>query len=178
MKNLKFRKMLKLAFVLTVIVMISTSCKKDDEVSPDYVGTWIATESSSETTGGSQTQEIITFTTNEVYNLIKMSGATAGVWVDYASMKGTISVSGNKMSVTVNELGISPFDQITGLPTGAITSYKAGSSTFDILMGKSGQNKIFTSEYSVSGNKLTLKSDNNDDGDYLDEGESTVFTKQ
>jgi hypothetical protein len=57
-------------------------------------------------------------------------------------------------------------------------SYKEGSAEFEAILSQSEQSKTFESEYSVSGDKFTLKTDNNDDGDYLDGDEVTVYTKQ
>lgn len=180
MRNMKFTSLTHLVFALTLMVIISSSCKKDDEINPDYVGTWAVIMPSIPTatgfTGGFK--DNMTFTKSSFTDLIQMPGESADKWIDYMNMKGSISVSGNLMTVTITELGISSFDVITGRPTGTIISYKEGSSTFDAILNNSEQPKTFNSEYSVSGNKLTLKTDNNDDGDYLDSDEVTVYTKQ
>ena len=51
-------------------------------------------------------------------------------------------------------------------------------SQFSSLLSQSGMEKTFKSEYSISANNLTLKTDINKDGDYNDENEVTIYTKQ
>ena len=180
MKNLKFKSLTHLVFALTIVVIISSSCKKDGEINPDYVGTWAVIMPSIPTDTGytSGFKDNMTFTKSGFTDLIQMPGESADKWIDYLSMKGSITVSGNMINVTITEFGISSFDVITGKPTGTIISYKEGSSTFNDILNNSGQAKTFNSEYSVSGNKMTLKTDNNEDGDYLDSDETTVYTRQ
>src|SRR5665648_56411 len=138
MRNLKFIRLVKLVFALALMVIISSSCKKDDEINPDYVGTWIAVESIPTASGYTEIRDI----------------------------------------VTISEIGISSLNAITGLPTGTIIGYKEGSVEFESILSQTEQSQTFESEYSISGSELTLKTDNNYDGDYLDEDEVTVYTKQ
>lgn len=178
MNNLKFAEFYKLVALLSILVIVSSSCKKDDEVTPDYVGTWIAIESIPTTTGFTAIRDVMTFTENKVTDLIQFPEGSADKWIDYMNMKGLVSVSGNMMNVSIAEIGISSLNAITGMPTGTIISYKDGSVEFETILSQSEQSKTFKSEYSVSGDKLTLKTDNNNDGDYLDGDEVTVYTKQ
>ncbi len=178
MKNLKFTRLCKLAALLSVLIIISSSCKKDDEVTPDFVGTWVATESIPLATGFTAIKEVITFSEDSFIDLIQMPGESSDKWIDYVSMKGSIAVNGNLITATVTELGISSFNMVTGMPTGTITSYKAGSAEFETLLSQTEQSKTFKSEYSIEGDKLTLKTDNNNDGDYLDANETNVYTRQ
>lgn len=159
--------------MLTALIISISSCSKDDEITPDYVGTWVVNYSMD----GSETKETMTFTSNSVTNLLQIKYATNNTWVDYMKMKGSISVNKQVMTVTLTEIGLA-FDIMTGEPTATMTTYKAGSSLFDLILEGSGQSVSFQSEYSVSGNMLILKTDNNDDGDYLDEEETTTYTKQ
>lgn len=178
MKNLKFREMFRLALVLTVLAVFCSSCEKDDEVVSDYVGTWIAEVSIPTASGFTSFRDVMTFSENSVIDLMQIPGGSADKWIDYMNLKGSITVSENMITVTITELGISSVDAITRMPTGTIISYKEGSVEFEAILSQSEQSKTFQSEYSVSGDKLTLKTDNNDDGDYLDGDEVTVYTKQ
>lgn len=173
MKKLKIKSVFALMVMLTAMIVSISSCSKDNEITADYVGTWVANSSMD----GSETKETMTFTTNSVTNLLQIKYETTNTWVDYISMKGSISVNKQLMTVTLTEIGLA-FDFMTGEPTATMTTYKAGSSLFDLILEGSGQSVSFQSEYSVSGNTLTLKTDNNDDGDYLDEEESVTYTKQ
>ncbi|MBW8331944.1 MAG: hypothetical protein K0M40_07980 [Prolixibacteraceae bacterium] len=178
MKDLKFRELYRLAIVLTVLVVFCSSCEKDDEVVSDYVGTWVAEVSIPTASGYTSLRDVMTFSENSVIDLIQIPGGSADKWIDYMNLKGSISVSGNMMTVTIAEIGISSVDPVTGMPTGTIIGYKEGSSEFEAILSQSEQSKTFESEYSVLGDKLTMKTDNNDDGDYLDGDEVTVYTKQ
>lgn len=178
MKYLKLRELFKLAIVLVTLVVFCSSCKKDDEVASDYVGTWIAMESIPTASGYTAFRDVMTFSENSVIDLMQIPGESTDDWIDYMNLKGSISVSGNLMTVTIAEIGISSVNAITGMPTGTIISYKEGSAEFETILSQAEQPRTFESEYSVSGDKLTLKTDNNNDGDYLDEDEVTVYTKQ
>jgi len=167
-----------LAIVLTVLAVFCSSCEQDDEVPSDYVGTWIAEISIPTASGFTSIRDVMTFTEDGVIDLLQFPGGSTDKWIDYMNLKGSISVNENMMTVTIAEIGISSVNAVTGLPTGTIISYKEGSAEFEAILSQSEQSKTFDSEYSVSGDKLTLKTDNNDDGDYLDEEEVTVYTKQ
>jgi hypothetical protein len=56
--------------------------------------------------------------------------------------------------------------------------YKEGTPQFDNIFSQTGQTQTFGFEFSISGNTLTVYSDYNSDGDYLDEDEAVVYTKQ
>lgn len=180
MKNLNLKEFYKIVAFMAIVLIFISSCKKDepatpkvDPTAPNYVGTWIAIEP---ITADIQMKDIITLTETSFTDLGQI-GLSANLWVDYISMKGSISVNGKLMTVTITDLGLTSFNSLN-IPTGVITSYKTGSAGFEDLITQSGQPKIFNSEYSVSGNQLTLKTDLNADGDYLDESETTVYTKQ
>ena len=176
MRNFKLLEFYKVAVFLTVLVTFSSSCKKDDKVNADYVGTWIAVNPISTEFGSTSLKEIMTLTETTFTDLMQIL-IPGNNWVEYVNMKGSISVNGNLIDVTIAEVGTA-FDMNTGLPTGVIKTYKTGSPEFDTLLSKAGRSKTFKLEYSVSGKELTLKSDNNGDGDYLDANETKVYTKQ
>lgn len=177
MKKMIWTDLYKAVVFMAVVLIFSSSCKKDDPVLPDYVGTWTTVVSYPTDNGNVSVRENMTFTETTFVDLAQMQMA-GGQWTDFMKMKGSMSVSGNLMNVTLTEVGISTFSMISGLPTGQITSYQTGSADFDDLLAKTGQSKTFKSAYSVSGNQLTLKTDNNEDGDYLDDNETTVYTRQ
>jgi hypothetical protein len=92
-------------------------------------------------------------------------------------MNGTISVSGNIMNFKITEIGVSSVD-FNSMPTGTIVTYKEGSGQYNKLFDQLGQPKSFNSEYVVIGNKMTIKTDNNHDGDCTDANETSVYIKQ
>ena len=175
----KVKEFYMLATFLAMVVLFSSSCKDkdDDPLLPDYVGTWVAIESLPTEAGTVQIKDIMTFTEKSFTDVGKLQVST-NYWIDLVSMKGTLSVNGNIMKFTVTEVGMSEFSEVTGFPTGVMETHSKGSAEFDSLLEEVGQPAIFESEYIVAGNKLTLKTDNNEDGDFEDEMEITVYTKQ
>ena len=178
MSNLKSKWLSKSFLLISVFVILFSSCKKNDEVNPDYVGTWSAIETMTESGVSMQYKDIITFSKGGFNDLGQLYDASTSKYIDYVKLNGTISVSGTTMNVKITEIGVSSFDMISGKPTGTIVTYKEGSSQYESLFTTTGQPKSFKSEYSVSGNKMTIKTDNNNDGDYTDANETTIYTKQ
>lgn len=162
---------------MALVIIFSSSCDDEEPVRPDYVGTWETVESVPMEEGYVQVKDIMTFNETSYTNTAQME-LSAGKWVDFASMKGTMTVSGEFMNVIVTEIGITSLNMITGLPTGVITTYKKGTAEYDSLFVRLGEPKSFESKFSVASNKLTLQTDKNDDGDYLDELETSVYTKR
>lgn len=177
MKTLKFSRLWMMASLMALVVIFSTSCDEDEPVRPDYVGTWETVESVPTDEGHVQVKDIITLTETGYANSVQMELAL-GKWIDFANLKGTMTVSGDFMNVIVTEIGITSLNMITGLPTGVINTYQKGSTEFDALFITLGESKTFESKFTVAGNKLTLQTDKNDDGDYLDELETSVYTKK
>ena len=182
MRNLKFIPFYKVAALLAIFVIFSSSCKKDNKKDNpnnlDYVGAWITMDSTSTDYGYVESKDILTLTETSRTNLIQAHiPIPIDFWIDYASLKASISVNGNIMDGNVTEVGIVSVNTATGLPTGKMTIYKEGTTEFDTLLSGAGQSKTFKSEYSVAGNKLTIKTDINKDGDFLDAKETRVYTK-
>jgi len=153
------------------------ACEKDKN-NPDYVGTWVATGTISVDTVIMEMKDIMTFSTNTFSDIGQIKNPDTNAWINLIGLKGSISVNGNIMNVAITEIGMSAFDMLTGMPTGDIVYYKDSQSQFSSLLSQSGMKKTFKSEYSISVNYLTLKTDNNNDGDYNDENEVTIYTKQ
>lgn len=173
MKSLKF---CKLVALIVLLVIFCSSCGDDDPVLPDYTGTWMATATIATEDGNFEGKQILTLTDNSFSDLAQIHLGTA--WVDMVIMKGSVSVTGNRITRTVKELGTTTYNMATNLPTGVIVTSKEGDEDFNAMLQLYGLDKTFTEELSVSGNQLTLKSDDNHDGDYLDDMETTVFTRQ
>ena len=183
MRNFKIIQFYTLATFLAIAVIFSSSCKDDDKNDNpnnlDYVGTWIAMNSISTDYGDTESKDIITLTETSLTDLIQiLIPIPVDFWMDYASLKALISVNGNLIDVNVTEVGITSIDMSAVFPIGEMTIYKEGTADFDKLLSDTNQSKIFKMEYTVAGNKLTLKTDINKDGDFLDDKETRVYTKQ
>ena len=179
MRNMNFKRFYKVALFLAILVIFISSCSKKDkmenQVHPDYVGAWMSTDTIYiPNYGTTSIKDVMTLTETNFSDLRQVQVLT--VWMDFISMKGTLSVDGNLINVKITEAGTS-LNMATKIPSGKITTYKEGTPEFDSLLSLAKLSKAFKSEYSVSGNKLTLKTDANNNGTY-DAGEITVYTKQ
>jgi len=154
--------------LFSAIVLLISSCSKDDTVNPDYVGTWSVDISES----GLQLKDNLTFTKDGFTDIKQVNNPTTNIWVDYIKTTGTIAVAGSTMTTTYTGIGI-----LTDF-TVSITMYSAGSSNFQSLMSDKGMPMTLNSQFSVAGNKLTIMTDMNSNGNYTDPGETTVYTKQ
>ena len=153
----------------SVLVLLFSSCSKDDAVGPDYVGSW----SSTTTQSGMSIKDNITFTKDGVTQLSQMSIPTTNIWIDFLKATATISVNGSTMTTTFTGIGMIPDSN------GSITIlYPVGSSDFQTYLTVNGFTLSYNSKYSVSGNKLTIMNDNNGDGLYTGTDETKVYTKQ
>lgn len=177
MRQLRVRNWCKAAVFLTVMVVFSSACKKDDTVLPDYAGTWVTVQTVALNGSYVQVKDIKTFTETSFTDLVQKQ-LSSDSWTDYVGMKGTVSVYGDMMNVSVTEIGASSYSVVTNLPTGVMTYYKKGTSEYDVLISQMDQSKNFESKFSVSGNKMIIQTDLNMDGDYLDEMETSIYTKQ
>lgn len=178
MRNLKLKWFSKSVLLFSTLVVLFTSCKKDDEINPDYVGSWATIETMSLDGIPTQFKDIMTFSKSGFNDLGQIYDESTSKYIDFIKLNGTISVSGTTMNVKITSIGVSTFDMITRQFTGTIVMNKEGSSVFNNLLTETDQPKSFVSEYSVSGNTMTIKTDNNNDGDYTDADETTVYTKQ
>lgn len=151
---------------------------KEDEIKNDYLGTWSTTRSMILPSGYQESKEIITFSETHFENIVQLFDITKDKWINYMSTKGTLSVHNNLMNVHLSDLGISSFDGPTGKFTGNITSYAAGTNEYKAILALSGQKEDFISWYNISDNKMILKIDANDDGDYTDADDVNEYTRQ
>jgi hypothetical protein len=175
----KLKCLSKSVLLLSLIVVLFSSCnKKDNELNPDYVGTWMALQTITQDGYSIQFKDIMTFTKDGFSDLGQVYDVTTSKFIDYVKLNGTLSVSAAVMNINITEIGISSFDPISGAPTGMITMYKEGTSQYDLIFTQTGQPKTFKSEFSVDGTILTLKTDNNNDGDFTDINETSLYTKQ
>lgn len=174
MNYFRFKKLFSIVLLFTAITVLVSSCEKDDDEVPAYVGTW-QNISMFDEDNMIQMKETLILKENSFSALGEVN--FDGEWIDYVKLAGSLNVSGTSMTLTIKELGISSFDMITGYPTGQIVTYKEGTAQFELIMGESGQEQIMSSEYSVSGENLSVKEDFNEDGDFNDEDEITVYTR-
>jgi len=168
MNYLKSNYFCKSLLLLSVFVVLFSSCVKEDEENPDYAGTWTITETTTEDGETVQIKENLTLTKDGFADLIQIYDESSSKYIDFSKLIGKLSVSGTTMTVNLTKIGFTTLDVLTNSPTGTLVYYKKGDSTFELLMAQSGGSETFTSAYSVSGNKLTLTKG----------GELRIYTKQ
>lgn len=173
----KMNSILKSLFFIALLAIVISSCKKDDP-DPDYVGTWYVTGSAELDDGSTvEMKEVMKLNEGSFSDVIQVKNPDTNKFLDYMGTKGTMTVNGNRMTVTVNEAGVSTFD-VSGIPTGTINYYKSNQTEFTTLMALLEMPTTFQSEYEIAGNQLTLRTDYNADSDFTDDGEVTVYTRQ
>lgn len=158
------KKLIKVSGILLIMITFFASCSKDDEVVPDYVGTWTNSEVDSSGIASMQTL-VLTVNTFD----LKMSMDMLGQQFTLGEGKGDFTVTGNQVKMTLKEMGILDFQ------TGVMNFYSAGTPEFESSLD--GGSATMTGEYSVAGNKLTLKTDDDANGSYSAD-EIQVFTKK
>ncbi|HEY3371566.1 MAG TPA: hypothetical protein VGK10_11990 [Prolixibacteraceae bacterium] len=175
MKKLKCKDCLKVAIFIAILVVFSSSCKAKDPVLPEYAGTWVSVNYLGTSEGFSWFKETYTFTETTFSRLMQLQ-LPAGEWIDLDSSNGSMTFNGKIINFTTTAIGRTSYEK--GLPTGKITRYSAGSDIFDHYLLEIGQSISIPTEWSVSGNLMTNQTDYNFDGDFLDEGEARVYTRQ
>ncbi|HLO58459.1 MAG TPA: hypothetical protein VK179_06940 [Bacteroidales bacterium] len=180
MKSLGFVNYARLLAGISLVIFSFNSCKKDDDNNnndPAYVGTWSRTDTIPVDTFALQVKDLLTFTKTTVTNMGQIYNPDTDEWLDLMGMKGTFTASGKTLDITVDQVGISDFDTL-GIPSGNIQYFTKDDAEFNLVLNELDQKENFQAEYNVSGNKLTMKVDDNDDGDFTDDGETQVYTKE
>lgn len=180
MKTNYFTTKLKILVVLSTLIFTFSACDKDDDEddkTADYVGTWSTEQTLQTDIGTFEVRDILTLAENSFTEVAKIKNPVTNTWVDYIGRKGTFTVSSDELNVSLTEAGATAID-ISGNPTGQIVYYKAGTPEFTALLTEFEMTKDYKAKYTVSGNTLTLKADNNNNGSFDDEDEVLVFTKQ
>jgi hypothetical protein len=117
----KFKCFSKSVLLFSLLIVVFSSCsKKDNEVNPDYVGTWIALQTITQDGVSMQFKDIMTFTQDGFSDRGQIYDVSTSNYIDYVKLNGTISVSGAIMNINITEIGVSSVDPISGAPTGII----------------------------------------------------------
>jgi len=164
----------KVWFLLLAFIVVIIACEDDegenlDEVIPDeLIGNWevIITD------GGVEFKKTLTLTKDEFIRLDLEKDNNE--WYADEGFKGTCTVSGNELTLTFTHWGFSDYDEVTQT-YGDYIWYGSGTAEYDYMIAFL-EGATFKAEYSVSGNQLTYKWDENRDGIYSAE-ETTVYEK-
>jgi len=177
MNNSRVNFLSRSVLMVSIITVMISSCKKDDP-DPEYVGSWAATQAIFTEDAILQIRDIMTFTKDSYTDVAQIFDESTNEYIDYLKLIGTLTVDETIMHIDINEVGLSSVDLLSGKPTGTIVMYKEGTPQFDNIFSQTGQTQTFGFEFSISENTMTIYSDYNGDGDYNDEDEAIVYTKQ
>jgi hypothetical protein len=157
-------------------ILAITSCEKDEPV-PPYVGTWSISWDVAEEGDTIWVKDILTLTADTYSEVLQLRYHPTGSWRTYFGMRGSLSVSGNIMTIKIDKAGFSTVDD-QDRPTGNVVYYSKGTEEYNAIIQFMGLNETITAEFSVTGDKLVLFIDLNGDGDVLDPGELSLFIRE
>jgi hypothetical protein len=166
--------------IITVCLalLLITACEEDEpEVIPDYVGSWSTSWAYIDEGDTMEVKEIMTLTADTYTDITQLRSYPNGTFIDFYGLKGTFTVSGYTMSIDIKQIGLTTADG-EGNPTGNLIYYKEGDPEYFTLVSELGQPDDFDADYSIAGDFMTFLVDWNEDGDFYDAGELTIFTRQ
>ncbi len=177
---------MKLNYLLLILLIAAAmSCEKEKNESPAYVGTWASYESDTLSVNPFillENKMVMKLQTSswEMVSKIKVTGYIPD-WEDYLGMKGTCTVSGDDAVVTFQEIGVRNLNtQTMTFIDDEITWYNAtdNPNEFGLYLDEYGSGTATqNSKFIVSGNTLTIKTD--DDGNGTFEGDEIMtFTRE
>jgi hypothetical protein len=177
MKTSFFQIQSRLLILSLCLFGLLSSCEKDEQGAP-FDGTWAAEGTLIINDLSFEYKDIITFNNGSFNNIGQLKNPSTNKWINFIGMKGSVTDNSGSMTITIKEIGISTVDVMSNMYTGNIVYYKDGQTEFNNLMTQTGMNTTYDSDYSISGNSLTIKTDLNNDGDFNDPNETSVYIKQ
>jgi len=180
MRDLKFREIFRFAIVLMALFIFSSTCKNDDEVSPDYVGKWITAKTVPVSTGFTKVNYTLTLTDNSFTEtfLEDVRSSTFPNTPPFVTIEGFITISGNNMNFLPKKISFSNYNSATATVPEPYLSYTDKDQDFNAIF----EGLDFTTcshqvEFGLVDNQLIQKMDINEDGSFA-ENEKFVYTKQ
>lgn len=136
----------------------------------NFLGSWKIEESDAQY--GFTITEVLTLTEDNFDDIISFEmGNVSG---NVGGSKGTISVEGNKATLTITAVAEANINQFTG-EIGPLFWHEEGSAYFNEFVASNGGNTI-EAEFEVNNTELTLKIDYDGDGSFS-ASEEFIFTK-
>jgi len=157
-------------------ILMMTACEKEESV-PPYVGTWSVTWDYEDEEGTLGIKDKLLLTADTYSELLQLRYSPTGSWRSYLGMQGSLSASGYKMDILIDRAGFSLMDG-QGRPTGNIIYYQKGTQEFLEVASILGLSEVMHVEFSIAGDNMTFLTDHNGDGDFYDDGELTLYTRE
>lgn len=163
-------KWLSVALIMCLMFSVN-SCRNDDDndviITSPYVGTWERIDSSDE--GAVKQVLVITASTFKMTMKLYIEDE----WVDIMVVEGSYSVSGDIFTLILTRLGM-----IADEETLVMVYYTPDDPEWDMLLDDDFElEDSFKAKFIVSGNKLTIITDDNGDGIFDPVEESETFTR-
>lgn len=136
-------------YILAIVLVTAFSSCDKDENKPDYIGKWTGT-SDIILLGVNVTETIIL--TENTFDVL-FNTAIGTMTTELGGVKGSMTVSGNSISITVTSAGVIDEESYT------IVWYDSNSDEFAKALENVGKDATMDATYSVSGKTLTLTID-------------------
>ena len=162
--------------VVTILLIVPAGCE-ECPLAPSYVGSWVAIILD-QGSGEIFMKDNMVYTDTIVNDLAQLYDKNSGTYNDWFKLVAsfTIDETGAIMKTHITDAGLSTFSN--GLPTGNITMYTENDPEFNSVLAQIGIPKIFDAEFAVNATTLIIMTDFNQDGDYNEQGETTLYDRQ
>ena len=178
MKNLRFIKLLPLVLVVVLITLISSSCKDDNEPTPDFAGKWVTEKPVAVSTGTARVKYYIELKNNAFTETFIRPSRTSYSKSDHLTLEGSVSASGKTLKLVIHELNISNYNSATGTVSVPHETHTYKDQDFGFEFEGAGMSTSnHEVEFSLIDGKLIFKVDYNRDGIYS-ENEKSIYSKQ
>lgn len=169
-----------LKYVIPFLLITMLSCKKNDDLVPDYVGTWETYKAIPVSTGYTSVKYSLiltkqTFTETFLNNVRRIVFPDKGT---LATIEGNFSIKGNKINFTAKKISFSKFNPDTGTGSEPYETYTEKDQDFTaVSKGLSMPAFIFSNEFEIRDNQLILKVDYNKDNEFSD-NEIVIYSRK
>ncbi len=171
--------------VSVLLIVLVMACEEDKKSTPAYVGTWVSYETDTLSVVPlvlleNKMQMKLQTSTWEMLSQIRMTGYFPD-WEDWMGMRGTHTVDGEDVVLIFTDIGVREMNmQTMTFLDDEIVWYNAVTDPeeFEDYFDEYGPDDTTQEgKLIVSGNTLTIKTDDNGNGEY-DEDEIMTFTRE
>ncbi len=165
--------------ILMVLILCCFSCNKDEDYLP-YPGRWMTTKGIPVSNGYTAVRYYLELSENRfIESFVDYDQRQEINYPKYVSIKGSVFVAGDIMTFTPEELSYSTYDENTSTHSEPYAVYtkerdNIGSMLSGFILLTAGHHV----QYTVTGDKLTLKVDYNRNDDFSDDHPAYSYDRQ
>lgn len=170
--------MFRFAIILTVLVVFCSSCKRDDEITTDYVGKWMTAKPIAGTSGFVSVNYSLTLTGHTFTETFLTGVGQYPSPGKFVTIEGSVTISGEIMKLVIHKISFSTYNSSTATASEPYETHTFEDDDFGFVfegIGMSTSNHQV--EYEIVDDKLILKVDYNMDRVFSD-NEKSVYFKQ